>query len=914
MIHRHAFQRSRDQSGRSFLSERLTGAVSYDRIAGYFDSSLLELAGEALEGVQGTIRVVCNSDIDAADKLAAEQAQRLSFFKNDPETLVRRGTDRLARLVRLLSGSGQAHLEVRVLPDAAFGLIHGKAGVIRYADGRRTSFLGSANETFSGWALNYELVWEDDSDEACDWVDHEFDRLWTHPMARPLSQAVIAEIDRLSRRTEIGLATWAGDEVPEAASLAVEAPIFRRESGLMPHQKHFVQMAWRAHRAHGARFLLADQVGLGKTLQMGMVAQLVALSADKPVLALLPKTLMQQWQTELWDLLEVPTARWTGALWIDEAGLEYLPRSKNPLLDCPRRIGLVSQGLVVHGSDLAAGLLERDWSCVLVDEAHRARRRKLPKPEERGPRLSNPDTESNKLYAFLWKLAPKTESLIMGTATPVQLHPIEAWDLLRLLSEGNDHVLGGIGSRWLNPEECLPYILDESTPPDSPEEIWPWLKNPFPPAWEDQGLRSLRQRLGLDDKSAAVSTSFHELKPLEKTRAAGVCADLFLHYNPFLRAIVRRTRRYLEDTIDPETREPYLRPVSVTLFGEDDPVPLTGYLATAYAFAEEFCRLLGRRVKSAGFFKTLLLRRIGSSMEAGRSTVNKMLVNWDRALVVDDDEYDEPDSGGQSDGAGPPSGLPSELRTLTRAEADTLESCLSALGATQEEDPKWRVILRYLRDELWAEEGCILFSQYYDTASWIASGLAKEFPDRLVAVYAGSGKSGLYENGSFRKREREEIKSLVKEGAVTILVGTDAASEGLNLQKLGTLINIDLPWNPTRLEQRKGRIQRIGQARDSVKILNLRYQGSVEDKVHAALSGRLEEIFSMFGQIPDVLEDAWVDIALGSEDDARKRIGEISWKHPFDDRYSRIGQVPGWEDCTRVVNRLDKLEALRKGW
>jgi len=693
--------------------------------------------------------------------------------------------------------------------------------------------------------------------------------------------------------------------------VAVEAPIFRKEFGLMPHQKHFVQTAWRAHRAHGARFLLADQVGLGKTLQMGMVAQLVALSSDKPVLALLPKTLMQQWQNELWDLLEVPTARWTGSAWIDESGLEYPPKTRNPFQDCPRRIGLVSQGLVVRGSDIARNLLERDWSCVLVDEAHRARRRKLPKPEERGPRLSNPDTEANKLYAFLWKLASRTESLIMGTATPVQLHPIEAWDLLRLLSEGNEHVLGGIGSKWLNPEECLPYILDESAPPDSPEELWPWLKNPFPPSWEDQGIRALRQRLGLADSTAMVGTAFQNLKPLDRTRADGICADLFARYNPFLRSIVRRTRGYLESTIDPETHEPYLRPVGLELYGEDDPVPLTGYLATAYSLAEEFCALLGRRVKTAGFFKTLLLRRIGSSMEAGRSTVARMLDDWDRAVATDDAEDDDlADEGDRDAGAG----SSSELKTLTPAEAGKLEACLVALGATQEEDPKWQVILTYLRERGWAAEGCILFSQYYDTAQWVAAGLAREFPDNPVALYAGSGRSRLYEHGSWLKKDREDIKRMVKDGTIRILVGTDAASEGLNLQKLGTLVNIDLPWNPTRLEQRKGRIQRIGQSRDRVRVLNLRYRGSVEDKVHEALSGRLEEIFSMFGQIPDVLEDVWVDVALGSVDDAKKRIGELSWKHPFDERYGRIDQVPGWEDCSRVVNRLDKLEALRKGW
>lgn len=914
MIRRHAFQRAKDSSGRGFLAERLSGAIGYDRIAGYFDSSLFELAGEALEGVAGPIRVVCNADIQPEDVAAAEQAQKLSFFKNDPETLTRRGGDRLERLTRLLSGTGQARLEVRVLPDAAFGLIHGKAGVIRYADGRRTSFLGSANETFAGWALNYELVWEDDEPEACDWVQAEFERLWTHPLARPLAKAVVAEVERLVKRRELGLEAWQGTAEPEAAGVAVEAPVFRREYGLWPHQKYFVQTAWRAHRAHGARFLLADQVGLGKTVQLGMVAQLIALSSDKPVLALLPKTLLEQWQVELWDLLEVPSARWTGSLWVDETGFEYPPTGRNPLLACPRRIGLLSQGLVVHGAELAQGLLEMDWSCVIIDEAHRARRRKLPKPDEFGPRIAKPETEANRLYAFAWKLASRTRSMLLGTATPVQMHPIEAWDLLRLLSEGNDHVLGGIGSHWLSPDRALPYLLGERPPPTEPEDLWPWLKNPLPPRWEDPAADQLRKRLSLDDETAAAASSYHELPPLLKTIANALCLNVFELHNPFLRSIVRRTRSYLETTIDPATHEPYLRPVEVELYGEDDPVPLEGYLADAYQRAEEFCRLLGRRVRSAGFFKTLLLRRIGSSIEAGRSTVEKMLYHWDRIVDPADStaggDEDDPDETGDEDGGRAPEGL----KTLTRDEVEKLETCLAALQANRAEDPKWRVILSYLRDKGWADDGCILFSQYYDTVDWVAQGLAKEFPDRPIGVYAGSGKSRIYEGSQVLRRERDEIKKMVKEGTLSILVGTDAASEGLNLQRLGTLINIDLPWNPTRLEQRKGRIQRIGQARSLIRVLNLRYSDSVEDKVHRALADRLKAIFAMFGQIPDVLEDVWVDVALGSLEEAERRIGELNYKHPFDKRYERVGDVSGWEDCAQVLNRHEKIAAMRKGW
>ena len=106
------------------------------------------------------------------------------------------------------------------------------------------------------------------------------------------------------------------------------------------------------------------------------------------------------------------------------------------------------------------------------------------------------------------------------------------------------------------------------------------------------------------------------------------------------------------------------------------------------------------------------------------------------------------------------------------------------------------------------------------------------------------------------------MKERVADGSLTLLLGTDAASEGLNLQRLGTLINIDLPWNPTRLEQRKGRIQRIGQVRDEIWIANLRYKDSVEDRVHQALADRLEAIHGVFGQIPDTLEDVWVEVAM----------------------------------------------------
>jgi len=104
----------------------------------------------------------------------------------------------------------------------------------------------------------------------------------------------------------------------------------------------------------------------------------------------------------------------------------------------------------------------------------------------------------------------------------------------------------------------------------------------------------------------------------------------------------------------------------------------------------------------------------------------------------------------------------------------------------------------------------IIFSQYYDTAQWVAGELAKTYPDQPIGLYAGASRSRLLQHGDAVSVEREAIKKMVAEHEIKIMVATDAACEGLNLQTLGTLINIDLPWNPTRLEQRIGRIKRFG--------------------------------------------------------------------------------------------------------
>jgi len=81
----------------------------------------------------------------------------------------------------------------------------------------------------------------------------------------------------------------------------------------------------------------------------------------------------------------------------------------------------------------------------------------------------------------------------------------------------------------------------------------------------------------------------------------------------------------------------------------------------------------------------------------------------------------------------------------------------------------------------------------------------------------------------------------------------------LNLQTLGTLINVDLPWNPTRLEQRIGRIKRFGQVRERVDMLNLVNGQTVDEKVYERLSERMRDRYNLFGSLPDAIKDEWIE-------------------------------------------------------
>ncbi|MDO1450541.1 hypothetical protein Q0590_29970 [Rhodocytophaga aerolata] len=120
-------------------------------------------------------------------------------------------------------------------------------------------------------------------------------------------------------------------------------------------------------------------------------------------------------------------------------------------------------------------------------------------------------------------------------------------------------------------------------------------------------------------KAVADGKQSAQLRPADRQQIINYNTEFFTQHNPFIRHIIRRTRDFLENTIDPSKQETYLKKVEVQLLGEGEKGAnlLPGYLMDSYQTAEEFSECLAQRIKSAGFMRMLLLKRMGSSIEAG---------------------------------------------------------------------------------------------------------------------------------------------------------------------------------------------------------------------------------------------------------------------------------------------------------
>lgn len=901
------------------LTKYLKQAKRYHRIAGYFTSSLFEIAGEYIDSIDD-VQIVCNSDVRAEDiKVAKIQESkllgRLNSLPVEAESLLNR--PRYKWLYEFLDNHPDA---IRVAPDDFCGFVHGKAGVIELHDGRRIGFMGSMNETRAGWQSHYEIVWSDESPEGVDWIQAEFDALWAK--AVPLPRAVVQEVGRRAHRIEIELGEQLDDDSLAPAAL-VESPMYREGLSLSPWQRAFVSECMKHLRWHGVvRLLIADEVGLGKTLSLATAALTLTLineqeisqkgarSRRRPIVIFAPAPLTEQWQTELLDKLGLPCARWSSRqkVWLDSEERAISPAGPENVVRCPLRIGIISTGLIVQPTKERELLSQVNFEILIQDESHKSRTK-----QGMGKDAGQP----NALLQFMLAAAGRSKHVLLGTATPMQTQVDDLWDQLKILHQGEGRfVLGNDFGPWHYPEQVVPVVTGKEKIDDI-EVAWRYVRSPLPPLESSNEsdfrrvMHEVRGELGLKSRDfdtaapvvalpRAVRDDLEDLVDSEKSNMG-----FFQRHNPIVRHVVMRKRKVLEDAgilqrvgVDLHPNQEKSRdPNTFAILFEQRALRTSEAFETAYEAAQTFGRAYGKRVGGGGFMKNLMTQRLCSSCVAGLNTAQKLLEQ--QALEEESEQEIMPDI------------------ELAITEQEALHDLINALKGMQGEDPKLKAVKHYLAQENWVQHGCIIFSQYYDTAAWVAENLAALFPDQLIGLYAGADKSALFRGPDNSNRaKRETLKKMVEDQAIRIMVATDAACEGLNLQRLGTLINVDLPWNPTRLEQRIGRIKRFGQTRPTVDMLNLVYQSTVDENIYERLSARMKDRFDLFGSLPDTIEDTWIDNIETLDEKLDEYINAQKRVNGFDIRYNENldAEEDEWRNCAQVLSRRSIDTLMRNGW
>lgn len=330
---------------------------------------------------------------------------------------------------------------------------------------------------------------------------------------------------------------------------------------------------------------------------------------------------------------------------------------------------------------------------------------------------------------------------------------------------------------------------------------------------------------------------------------------------------------------------------------------VTEYVQSEFNRAEQ---LKSDRRNTVGFALTILQRRLASSPEAiyqslrrrrerlerrlSEEKLEKRAIGFDAKYVVVPDDYDEDDFTAEeleetedevSDQASAASTileLEAEIETLKRLEA--MANAVRISG----EDRKWDELSKLLQDDsrMFASDGerekLIIFTEHRDTLNYLAS--------RIRSTLGRAEAVELIHGGMLRDERRKVEERFKQDPTVRILIATDAAGEGINLQRAHLMINYDLPWNPNRLEQRFGRIHRIGQT-EVCHLWNLVANETREGMVFQRLFQKLEhersalggKVFDILGKIKfddKPLRDLLIEaVRYGNDPDVRARLYQV---------------------------------------
>jgi len=773
-------------------------------------------------------------------------------------------------------------------------IFHEKTGIVEDKTGERLAFNGSINETEYGWTRNWESFnaftsWSDgprvDEEEA------SFAKLWANQARRAITLDVptalreqlltfLPDPERLPKRlveqedqvkapkvpklkfasektADVGpgpivsvdeerQAVW--EKIANAAVQAIGGDRVGEATSAVVPWPHQIRAYQRLYDNWPPKLLIADEVGLGKTVQAGMLLRQAWLAGRvKRALILAPKNVCKQWQIELREKFNLNWPIYDGQklTWYRSPARDHDFERSVTREEWHQESFVIMSSHLARRKDRQLEILEgaAPWDLVVLDEAHHARTKGAGTPQAKGP---------NRLLQLMRSLRRRTDGLVLLTATPLQVHASELWDLLDLL---------GLPEAW-TPEVFVRFFTEVAKEPLTNEGL-EWLSALFranenhfgeisrPVAERQTRLSSLKTKKVLQALRDPVSIPRRQLSPEERRAAIAIIK----RSTPVSALVSRHTRELLRKYF----KAGKLTTAVATRQVEDRFIPLSTEEGDLYqqveTYISETYNASSPEARNAvGFVMTIYRRRLASSFHALRQTLEKrkggvgeFITAADEARI-DENVADQVEAGEEIDIE---TVSEDERRALAFEEIATIETIIDEVKhlPTDTKAIELAKVLGELNGTGYPK--VMVFTQFTDTMDYLR--------DQVVAagysVMCFSGRGGEVRNTdqTWSMISRDEVKKRFKEGKSEILVCTDAAAEGLNFQFCGALVNYDMPWNPMRVEQRIGRIDRLGQRFSDIRIINLHYADTVEADVYRALRSRISIFEKVVGGLQPIL-------------------------------------------------------------
>ena len=927
--------------------------VSFSALSAYFSVDTLVLLSEELDSFfykDGVLRIVVG--IQKPDQQLLEAAQtrltneNIAIFKKKmlKDVALLKDEFKKSKLAVLAFLIQEGKLEVKIA-QYVHGDFHPKIYIIEDTKKNVVVVEGSGNFTVRGLSKNFEKFslftsWGDKNrlypKDGSESSIELFESIWNGKEEGLLVESLDAsfaskllELVGVNQKSEVQntLNLFNDSLLRRFKNLLKSSPIYSQfnlgTSALFPHQINSVQ---KAMTMWPIRILFSDEVGLGKTLELGtMIAYLYKHNLIKNVLILCPAQLINQWQDEMNDHFDLnfkiydrKIKKWVGVNPKIEPPLDQ----EQPIRynDSFPDLAIISKSMIGNSKANIFSEVDEFPDLLVVDEAHHAR----------GYKQRNNTFHTTIFRKVLKQIAPKLNHVAFASATPIRKEIDEYYYLLELL---------GVDS-LMSPEEyeeCL-YIFDNYF---RKEELQ--LNQQY---FVAKIVRNLVSR----GTKEVLCTVLEEEKIYDEIKANPEIIDdnnwLFTNFEHLIRMCVLKnptrllTARNVQENLKkyPETYkipERKLLQTPITKKDVSDNLEffyeqLMNYIDTYYEMTQS--ALTKKRVNLA-FRKSGMKERFVSSFWSARQSIKNRISKLEEILVMaenkilqlevfEDEDHEFEDEYEEQEFEESKKINWDKVADLAITEQQYLENLLfyadkKIIKETPEgrdPDPKINSILDLLsvhfkkNNEFSEGDPILIFSKYTDTLNKVTESVLSYFEDEYglipgYANYRGDNRS-IRLSGTKKEVEasKKRITQALKDKKIQIVFCSSAANEGLNLQAASVMINVDVPWVPSELEQRIGRIARLGQKKPVVTVHNLWYPNGIEAEIYRRLILRQKDMWFAIGTFPEQIGDE-IRNAVDNQSDFQ-----------FDQTLERLNELKDSAEMSVLRNLWSSDELQREPW